>query len=110
MSVGPLGGILGSVAGSQSAQSGSDIARARQEAIHHNRQAKLEGHAENMAGIAETDGEDHQSDERDADGRRPWELPAEKKQAGQGDSPAEAEAPRSRDVTGVSGSQLDLSG
>jgi hypothetical protein len=110
MSVGPLGGILGSVAGSQSAQSGSDVARARQDAIHQNRQAKLDGHAENTAGVAETDGEEHQSGERDADGRRPWEIPI-----GEANMPRTADdtaaSPKlSRDASGMSGSQLDLSG
>jgi hypothetical protein len=110
MSMGPLGGILGSAAGSQSAQSGSDVARSRQEAVHHNRQVKLDSHAENTAGIAETDGEDHQLGERDADGRRPWELPAKPGQAKSPESTVDPEPRLSRDATGMSGSQLDLSG
>jgi hypothetical protein len=109
MSVGPLGGILGSIAGSQSAQSGSDIARARQEAIHQNRQTKLDGHADNTAGIAETDGEEHQAGERDADGRRPWEIPAGETKSIQADE-TEPLTRVSRDASGLSGSQLDLSG
>jgi hypothetical protein len=110
MSIGPLGGILSSAAGSQSAQSGSDVARNRQDAVHHNRQVKLDGHADNTAGIAETDGEEHQSDDRDADGRRPWEIHAKEGKAKQAESTPDSGAPRSRDATGMSGSQLDLSG
>jgi hypothetical protein len=110
MSVGPLGGILGSAAGTQSAQSGSDVARGRQDAVHHTRQAKLDSHAENTAGIAETDGEDHQSGDRDADGRRQWELPAEASKVNESDAAQNVEPPRSRDLTGMAGSQLDLSG
>jgi hypothetical protein len=110
MSVGPLGGILGSVAGSLSAQSGSDVGRARQEAIHQNRQTKLDNHADNTAGVAETDGEDHQSNDRDADGRRPWEIPGGEARPLPQAEVADTQPPLSRDASGMSGSQLDLSG
>ncbi len=63
--------------------------------------------AEAAAGIGETDGEDHQTDERDADGRRPWEFPPKKRNSAE--DPAK-QPPQSRDTTGESGNLLDLTG
>jgi hypothetical protein len=67
--------------------------------------------AQDAAGIGETDGEDHESEDRDADGRRLWEdsHAAEKGQGGEADSEP-GHAPRSKDATGNSGNLLDLSG
>ena len=67
MSVGPLGGIAGSVAGSPLAQSkGSDVERAQQDAANQTRRTKADQKAENAAGIGEADGEDHEAADRDA--------------------------------------------
>jgi hypothetical protein len=110
MSIGPLGGILGSIAGSQSAQSGADASRVRQDAANHTRQTKLDAHAENTAGIAETDGDQHETSERDADGRRPWEIISRPTHRPSDETAAESQPKLSRDATGISGSQLDLNG
>jgi hypothetical protein len=82
--------------------------RALQEASNQQRQVKGETRAESAAGIGETDGENHETNDRDADGRSPWKLPARG-----GNSPSESDpsrTPTSKDATGQSGTQLDLSG
>ena len=110
MSIGPLGGILGSAAGAPLAQtSGADVERAKQDTIHQQRQVASQQQADTAAGIAETDGKDLESNDRDADGRRPWEFgPAKPKAA---EEPPAAETPvQSKDLTGECGSSLDLTG
>ena len=112
MSVGPLGGIAGSAAGAPLAQTqGSEPERAQQGAAAQQRRIDSDQKAESAAGIGETDGEDHETAERDADGRRLWEPPPQRPDA----EPAEGDAgppqqPQSKDVTGESGNLLDLSG
>lgn len=108
-SVGPLGGVNVSAAGAPLAQTkGSDVERAGQDAAAQHRNVVYEQKAEAAAGVGETDGEDHQTDERDADGRRLWEFARDKQK-----NPAEDAAnrtPQSRDATGASGNLLDLTG
>jgi hypothetical protein len=109
MSVGPLGHIVSSLAGSQSSQGSADTARVRQEVINRDRQVQADHLAADASGVAEPDGQSHQANDRDADGRRPWELPA----AVQPEAAAMAEehGPRlAKDLSGQSGSQLDVSG
>jgi hypothetical protein len=108
MSVGPLGGIVASAAGSSLAQAkGADVERTGQDTINQQRQVQGETRAEAAAGVGQADGEDHQASERDADGRRLWEAPVRKKMPP--GEPAQ-HAPQAKDVTGQSGNQLDLSG
>jgi hypothetical protein len=107
--VGPLGGVNVSAAGTALAQTrGSEVERASQDLGAQQRGALYEQKAQSAAGIGETDGEDHQTDERDADGRRPWEFPPAKKKGSANDSAAHA--PKSRDASGQSGNLVDLSG
>ncbi len=107
-SVGPLGGVNVSAAGTPLAQTkSSDVERAGQDVGAQHRTAVYEKKAEAAAGIGETDGEDHQTDERDADGRRPWEFAA--KNPNSVDDPSK-QPPKSRDTTGESGNLLDLTG
>ena len=47
--------------------------RAQEEVGAERRQVYHEQEAEAAAGVGEPDGEDHETAERDADGRRPWE-------------------------------------
>jgi hypothetical protein len=112
MSVGPLGGVAGSAAGSPLAQTkGSEPERAEQDATAQQRRIESDQKAEAAAGIGETDGEDHETAERDADGRRLWEPPPEGKGGEQAQEPTAADASRqSKDATGQSGNLLDLSG
>ncbi|ASV74609.1 hypothetical protein THTE_2007 [Thermogutta terrifontis] len=62
--------------------------------------------AEAAAGIGETDGENHETEERDADGRRPWELPPVSKKTDEGDDQKKTPA----DPHGELGRLIDLSG
>jgi hypothetical protein len=111
MSVGPLGGIAGTVAGTPLAQTkGSEVERAQQDVKNQQRRVQNNLRAENAAGIGEADGEDHETAERDADGRRFWEEsqgPPDSQQAG---AEADATRRRAKDATGKTGSLLDLSG
>jgi hypothetical protein len=110
MSIGPLGGIAGSAAGSPLAQTkGSDVERAGQDTSNQQRQIQNDQKAENAAGIGQTDGEDHETAERDADGRRPWEHPPGASDAVTGDDVAPA-PPQSKDASGQTGTRLDLTG
>ncbi len=111
MSVGPLGGLAGSVAGTPIAQTkGSEVERAQQDVRNQHRRVQADIRAENAAGIGEADGEDHEPGERDADGRRLWEeqRPGEKPPQAEPD-PVPPER-RSKDTTGQAGRLLDLSG
>ena len=113
MSVGPLGGIAASAAGSSLAQSkGSDVDRAQQDTQAQQRRVHMDKKAESAAGIGEADGQDHEAAERDADGRRLWEtMEGDEKTAEESNGEAEAIEPRqSKDATGESGNLLDLSG
>jgi hypothetical protein len=110
MSVGPLGGIAGSAAGSPLSQTkGSEVERARQDANSQQRRVESDQKAESAAGVGETDGENHETEERDADGRRAWELPAEDKSGESTDEHGQTKSPP-KDPTGNSGNLLDLSG
>ncbi len=106
MSVGPLGGVLASAAGTPLAQTkGAETDRAQHEAANQERRVQNEQRAENAAGIGEADGEDHETSERDADGRRPWEIAGRPK-----DEAAPDDSRQAKDPTGQSGTLLDLSG
>ncbi|MCR4415322.1 MAG: hypothetical protein NUV77_23160 [Thermoguttaceae bacterium] len=107
MSVGPLGGVIASAAGTPLAQTkGAETDRAQHEAANQERRVQNEQRAENAAGIGEADGEDHETSERDADGRRPWEIPERPKDA----TAAPEDSRQAKDPTGQSGTLLDLSG
>jgi hypothetical protein len=112
MSLGPLGAVAASAAGSPLAQTkGSDVERAQQETSNQARQVQANLKAENAAGIGEADGEDHETAERDADGRRLWEGPPQGPAADQAEeAPAAPDARRSKDPTGHCGNLLDLTG
>lgn len=109
MSIGPTG-FAGSIAGSPLAQTkGSEIERAQQDASNHERRVETDAKADDAAGIAATDGENDETHDRDADGRRLWEgspQPGEKAESDE----TPTEAPKSKDASGMAGTQLDLSG
>ena len=106
MSVG-FGGVTASAAGVQLAQTtGSDVDRTAQEVAGTVRKSDYQLKAEAAAGIGETDGENHHSDDRDADGRRPWQNMGHPSSE-EGD---EESTQKSKDATGQSGNLLDLSG
>jgi hypothetical protein len=104
-------GFFGSIASTPAAQRGADGERTVQEASRQQGEVKNESLAEKAAGIGETDGDEHSAGERDADGRRPWEIPS--KGQAHDDSHAAPPAPavrQSKDLTGDAGGQLDLTG
>ncbi len=108
MSIGPMGGIGASAAGSPLAQTkGSEVDRAQHDTSSQQRRVQNEKKAESAAGIGETDGEDHETSERDADGRRLWEKTGKNSTAGEEDP---AEQRHSKDASGQWGNLLDLSG
>jgi len=84
---------------------GSEVERAHREVGAQRRQVYHEQKAEAAAGVGEPDGEDHETAERDADGRRPWEdrPDSEGNDASRG-------VPRSADPSRQSGNLLDLNG
>lgn len=112
MSVGPLGGIVGSAAGAPLSQTkGSEVDRAGQESTAQERKVEGEKSAEKASGIGQTE-EDQESSDRDADGRRLWEVDeqeqgAEEDAEGKDDQAGERKA---KDPTGQSGNTLDLTG
>lgn len=108
MSIGPLG-FIGGVAGSPLAQSkGSELERTQHDVAGQERQTEVGRQADTAAGIGAADGEEHQTGDRDADGRRLWEAPLGKK-AGADEGPSRVgESPRPIDPSGQSGGQLDL--
>ncbi len=108
MQLGPLGNIAASAAGAPLAQTkGAELDRTHQDSASHQRRVQTEQKAEDAAGIGQTDGEEHQTDERDADGRLPWEIPNRPQQSPE--EPASASS-RPKDPTGETGAQLDLLG
>lgn len=111
MSIGPLGAPLASVAGSPLAQTkGSEVERAGQETLNHQRRVGSDRQAEAASGIGQTD-EDQQASDRDADGRRLWERPAEGETTTE--EAASEEPPsirRGKDATRQTGNLLDLTG
>lgn len=130
MSIGPAGfySIIAatspqtSALGAPAAQAQSaDVERTAQEVAEQKRETDADTKAENAAGVGQTDGEEHESNQRDADGRRLWEKPLKRSAADQdadendtdpSDESDETAPPphASRDATGQSGSQLDLTG
>jgi hypothetical protein len=106
-------GFFSSIAATPLSQSrGNDVDRAGQETAGQSAQAANEAKAENAAGIGAADGEEHGTAERDADGRRIWEKTANKKRSGEptADVTVTLPSPLSKDATGESGNQLDLTG
>jgi len=111
MSIGSLGGVASSAAGSPLAQTkGSEAERTEQDATAQQLRAESEHKAEAAAGIGQTDGEDHEPAERDADGRRPWEVGPKSQEDEATERATPRELPQGKDATGQSGTQLDLSG
>ena len=128
MSIGPAGfySIISAtspqtsaLAAPQAQTQSADVDRTAQEVAEQAREYDAETKAENAAGVGQTDGEEHESNQRDADGRRLWEKnPALSADENNAEQPEESEEDSdgaishpphaSRDATGESGNQLDL--
>lgn len=107
MSVGSLGGLIGSAAGAPLSQTGgSETERTSRDAAASQRATDGAARSEKAAGIGTTE-QDQEASERDADGRRLWEAPPDKKQD---EAPTATAERQSRDPTGQSGTHLDLTG
>jgi hypothetical protein len=110
MTLGPLG-FFGSIAATPAAQRSGDTDRVQHDTARQHAEVKNELSAETAAGIGETDGDEHGANERDADGRRPWEIGPDAKKPEGAVTPSDAPPIRqSKDVTGTTGGQLDLTG
>ncbi len=109
MSVGPLGAAAAGMAGAPLAQTkGSEVERSQQAVADAERRASNDLRAETAAGIGQPDGEDHEAAERDANGRRLWEIPVADKPSTSDDA---SDPPRqSKDTSGQRGTLLDLTG
>ncbi|MCG8585564.1 MAG: hypothetical protein MI757_12710 [Pirellulales bacterium] len=112
MNVGPLGGVLGSAAGSQLQQTrGKDTDRASHDVGNQQRADKLGDRAEAAAGIGQTE-EDQGTAERDADGRKMWERSPDgdaQQQQPEGEV-TDQQSRNAKDPSGAAGNALDLTG
>ena len=110
MNIGTLG-IVGGLAGSPLTQRTAETDRAERESSDQAREAKTNERAELAAGIGQTE-EDSEAQERDADGRRPWEQAAKPQPQPAEELPPEsdAKAVRPKDPSGERGGELDLVG
>ena len=110
MSMGPLGGVIGSAAGAPLSQTaGSETERAQKNSLAQNRQVDSNQRADLASGIGQTE-QDQESSERDADGRRLWEENAKRGKQQQEGENVDGSARQSKDATGQSGTKLDLTG
>ena len=86
---------------------GSEVNRTQQETADHARDVQSTEKAENAAGVGQTE-QDEEATDRDADGRRPWEIMPDADEPEEDVvSPGEV---RSKDPTGAMGGRLDLTG
>ncbi len=108
MSVGPLTSVLVSAAGSPLAQQSSEIDRNQTETAATQRKQFSAIKADRAAGIGETDGENHEINDRDADGRRLWEIDASPQQPTPTDQEVPLQVKHSLDPSGESGNRVDL--
>ena len=108
MSVGSTG-IVGSLAGGQLQQSqGADAETVQHAARDQARRAQSARNAEAASGVGETE-QDHETEERDADGRRLWEKQTKDAKVEPPVADPVPPAP-AKDPSGERGSQLDLLG
>ena len=108
MSIASLG-ILGGLATTAGAQRAADTERVERDTTDQTRAAAANEHAENAAGIGQTE-EDAGTTDRDADGRRPWENTRRKKPTADTTTTESSAPPISKDPTGACGNELDLVG
>ncbi len=110
MSIGPSGAIVSGAAAAPLAQTrGKEVDRQAEQAAQQAHRLASEKAAELASGIGETDGQNHHATERDADGRRPWEIPVRPKNP-TGESSSGGEGTRGKDPSGRLGQLLDLVG
>jgi hypothetical protein len=110
MSIASLG-IIGGLATTAGAQRAADTQRVDSETTDQTRAVTADEHAENAAGIGQTE-QDAGTTDRDADGRRLWENTRRKKAAPTANTTAtdSPDPPISKDPTGACGGAVDLVG
>jgi hypothetical protein len=99
-------GITSSLAGASSSQRALETDKAQRDTTDQSRAAQAAEKAASAAGIGQTE-EDSEASERDADGRRPWEMPAGE---GAGPPASDPKPSLSKDPSGARGNLLDLLG
>ena len=110
MNIGAATGAFASAAGAPLSQlAGAESERAQKDSSVQQRQAQSSDKAEQAAGIGETE-HDQETSERDADGRRLWEEPAEGPHHGAEATVEPIEHRQVKDPSGVAGNSLDLTG
>ncbi len=112
MSMGPVGGVVSSAAGASLSQTaGAETERTQRDTAAQHRQIDANERSEKASGIGQTE-RDQESSERDADGRRLWEGPAQPGEDAKEPVADDASAlsKQSKDPTGQSGTKLDLTG
>ncbi len=100
-------GVVGAAAATPLAQRQTETDRLIRDDANHARQVAGEQAAQDAAGIGKT-GQDEPVSDRDADGRRVWELSSGQKNDARDESVSSP--PHATDPTGQSGTRLDLSG
>jgi hypothetical protein len=110
MNVNPVAAsIAGAAASQQQAQATSETQQAQRESAGQERKAVTDLKAEMAAGIGQTDGEDHASSDRDADGRQVWQqLPHDVNEGSKKKAASAHHARDARDASGTKGNTLDL--
>jgi hypothetical protein len=103
MNIESIGSVPASAAGSPLAQStGASVERAAQVAAARQSRVQSNERADSAAGISETDASDMKPEDRDADGRQPWEQL-------RGGSPSdESSMPNTTEPPDAPGRGLDL--
>jgi hypothetical protein len=102
-------GIVSGLASIPSSQRAHDTEKVQRETTDHARAAEAVEQAADASGIGQTE-QDSEAADRDADGRRPWEIPASTKKPPHEDATPPAIATLSKDPTHARGNLLDLTG
>jgi hypothetical protein len=109
MSIASLG-IVGSLAGTALPQRAAETEKLSRGTTEQSRANQAAEKAADAAGIGQTE-EDSQTSERDADGRRLWEQPADDAQLPPKPTPGpDLKLPLAKDPSGACGKLLDLLG
>lgn len=108
MSIASLG-IVGGLAGTALPQRAAETDKVSRETVEQSRAAEATEKAADAAGIGQTE-EDAQTSDRDADGRRLWEQPADARHPANKTAAQDLTVPLAKDPSGTCGKLLDLLG
>jgi hypothetical protein len=82
----------------------SDLSRTQIEAAARKRQQALDSHAEQAAGVGQPDDDEFKAEDRQPDGRQPWQFP----ESAAGQSDVAEDANQIPDAISGRGTNLDL--